>query len=107
MSNSVLVAYTKISPNRHSPRNHVIDTVSIHCVVGQVTAESLGDWFAKSSTQASSNYCVDKDGRIGMFVEEKDRSWCTSSSSNDHRAITIEVASDTKYPYSVTDASYS
>lgn len=107
MSNSPLVAYTKISPNKTSPRNHVIDTVTIHCVVGQVTAESLGAWFAKSSTQASSNYGVDKNGRIGMYVEEKDRSWCTSSGSNDHRAITIEVASDTKHPYAVTDAAYS
>lgn len=107
MSNSSLVAFTKISPNKTSPRNHEIDTVTIHCVVGQVTAESLGDWFAKSSTQASSNYGVDKNGRIGMYVEEKDRSWCTSSSSNDHRAITIEVASDTKHPYAVTDAAYS
>lgn len=107
MSNSPLVAYTKISPNKTSPRNHVIDTVTIHCVVGQVTAESLGDWFAKPSTQASSNYGVDKNGRIGMYVEEKDRSWCTSSKSNDHRAITIEVASDTKPPYVVTEAAYS
>lgn len=106
MSNSPLVSYTKISPNKTSPRNHEIDTVTIHCVVGQVTAESLGGWFAKDSTQASSNYGVDKDGRIGMYVEEKDRSWCTSSKSNDHRAITIEVASDTKEPYAVTDAAY-
>lgn len=106
MSNSPLVVHTKISPNKNSPRNHEIDTVTIHCVVGQVTAESLGNWFAKESTQASSNYGVDKDGRIGMYVEEKDRSWCTSSKANDHRAITIEVASDTKAPYAVTDAAY-
>ena len=106
MSNSPLVAYTKISPNRTSPRNHEIDTITIHCVVGQVTAESLGNIFAPSSKQASSNYGVDKDGRIGMYVEEKDRSWCTSSSSNDHRAITIEVASDTFHPYKVTEKAY-
>lgn len=106
MSNSSLVAYTKISPNKNSPRKYEIDTVTIHCVVGQVTAESLGNWFAKESTQASSNYGVDKDGRIGMYVEEKDRSWCTSSGANDHRAITIEVASDTKEPYAVTDKAY-
>lgn len=107
MSNSPLVCHTNISPNKTSPRNHEIDTVTIHCVVGQVSAESLGNWFAKSSTQASSNYGVDKDGRIGMYVEEKDRSWCTSSRANDNRAITIEVASDTQAPYAVTDAAYS
>lgn len=106
MSNSPLVSYTKISPNKSSPRNHAIDTISIHCVVGQCTVETLGDVFAPSSRQASSNYGVGKDGRIGMYVEEKDRSWCTSSSSNDNRAITIEVASDTTHPYAVTDAAY-
>lgn len=106
MSNSTLVNYTKISPNKTSPRNHAIDTITIHCVVGQCTAEGLGDWFAKSTAQASSNYGVDKDGRIGMYVEEKDRSWCSSSRDNDNRAITIEVASDTKPPYAVTAAAY-
>ena len=106
MSNSSLVCHTNISPNKTAPRNHEIDTVTIHCVVGQVSAESLGNWFAKTSTQASSNYGVDKDGRVGMYVEEKDRSWCSSSRDNDNRAITIEVASDTKAPYAVTDAAY-
>lgn len=106
MSNSPLVSYTKISPNKSSPRNHEIDTISIHCVVGQCSIESLGEIFAPTSRQASSNYGVGKDGRIGMYVEEKDRSWCTSSSSNDNRAITIEVASDTTHPYAVTAAAY-
>lgn len=106
MSNSPLVTYTKISPNRTSPRNNAIDTISIHCVVGQCTAESLGNHFANPSLGASSNYGVDRDGRIGMYVEEKDRSYCTSNAANDHRAITIEVASDTTHPYAVTDAAY-
>lgn len=106
MSNSSLVTYTKISPNKTSPRNHKIDTITIHCVVGQCTAQSLGNHFANPSLQASSNYGVDKDGKIGMYVEEKDRSWCSSNSDNDDRAITIEVASDTKHPYAVTDAAY-
>lgn len=106
MSNSTLVAYTKISPNKTANRNHAIDRISPHCVVGQCTAESLGDWFAKDSTNASSNYGIDKDGRVGMYVEEKDRSWCTSSSANDHRAITIECASDTSHPYAFRDVVY-
>ena len=106
MSNSPLVSYTKISPNKTSPRNHVIDTITIHCVVGQCTVESLGNVFAPTSRQASSNYGIGKDGRIGMYVEEKDRSWCSDSRTNDHRAITIEVASDLTHPYAVTDAAY-
>lgn len=107
MSNSPLVDYTKISPNRSSPRNHTIDTITIHCVVGQCSVETLGNIFAPTDRQASSNYGVGVDGRIGMYCEEKDRSWCTSNGSNDNRAITIEVASDTKEPYAVNDKAYS
>ena len=106
MSNSKLVNYTKISPNRTSGRNHKIDTITIHCVVGQCSVETLGNLFANPSRSASSNYGVGYDGRIGMYVEEKDRSWCSSSSSNDNRAVTIEVASDTYHPYAVKDAAY-
>lgn len=106
MSNSPLVSYTKISPNKSSPRNHKIDTVTIHCVVGQCSVETLGNVFAPTSRQASSNYGVGVDGRIGMYVEEKDRSWCSSNAANDNRAITIEVASDTKEPYAVNAKAY-
>ena len=105
-TNSPLVNYTKISPNKTSPRNHVIDTVTIHCVVGQCSVEALGNIFAPTSKQASSNYGIGPDGRIGMYVEEKDRSWCSSNAANDNRAITIEVASDTTSPYAVTDKAY-
>lgn len=106
MSNSPLVSYTRISPNRTSPRNHKIDTITIHCVVGQCSVESLGAVFAPKERQGSSNYGIGKDGRIGMYVEEKDRSWCSSNSANDNRAITIECASDTKHPYAINDKVY-
>lgn len=94
MSNSNLICYTKISPNKTSPRNHKIDTISIHCMAGDLSVETCGNVFAPSSRQASSNYGIGSDGRIAMYVEEKDRSWCTSSASNDNRAVTIEVAND-------------
>lgn len=106
MSNSALVNYTKISPNRTSPRKNKIDTITIHCVVGQCSVETLGAIFAPSSRQASSNYGVGYDGRFGMYCEEKDRSWCSSNAANDNRAITIEVASDTTEPYAVNDKAY-
>ena len=106
MSNSPLVNYTRISPNRSKRRQPKIDTVTIHCVVGQLSVEVLGAGFARSERKASSNYGIGPDGRIGMYVEEKDRSWCSSNWQNDDRAITIEVASDTKEPYAVTDAAY-
>lgn len=105
-TNSSMVAYTKLSPNHSGQRTHSIDRITPHCVVGQCTAEGLGDWFAKSSTQASSNYGIDKDGRVGMYVEEKNRSWCSSSNANDQRAITIECASDTTEPYAFRDVVY-
>lgn len=105
-TNSKLVSYTKLSPNHSGQRTHGIDRITPHCVVGQCIAEGLGDWFAKSSTQASSNYGIDKNGRVGLYVEEKNRSWCSSSGANDQRAVTIECASDTKEPYWMNDKVY-
>lgn len=93
-TNSSLISYKKISPNKTSPRNHIIDTITIHCMAGNLSVESCGNVFANKSRQASSNYGIGSDGRIAMYVEEKDRSWASSSSSNDNRAITIEVAND-------------
>lgn len=105
-TNSELVTHVKLSPNKNSPRNHSIDTITVHCVVGQVGIEWLGNWFARKDVQASSNYGIDKNGRIGMFVPESDRSWCSSSSANDNRAITIECASDSHHPYAVNEKVY-
>lgn len=106
-TNSPLVNYKIISPNKNIGRTHSIDTVTVHCVVGQTKADSLGYFFQNPSLEASSNYGVGCDGKIGLYVEEKDRSWCTSSSSNDNRAVTIEVASDAYHPYAVTKEAYS
>lgn len=98
MSNSPLVVYTKISPCS-SPRNNnnyynKIDTITIHHMAGNMTVESCGKLFQDEKRQVSSNYGIGSDGRIAMYVEEKNRSWCSSSRVNDYRAITIEVAND-------------
>ena len=106
MSNSTLVNCTMISPNKNAPRDHVIDTITIHCVVGQLSAESIGNCFASPSAQASCNYGIGTDGRVVLCVEEKDRSWCSSSAANDNRAVTIECASDTTHPYAINDKVY-
>ena len=106
-TNSPLISYTKISPNKTVNRNHTIDTITIHCVVGQCSVETLGNVFSSASRQASSNYGIGFDGRVGMYVEEKDRSWCSSNASNDHRAITIECASDATAPYAINSKVYS
>lgn len=94
MSYSSLVEYVKISPNKTSPRDHAIDTITIHCMAGNLSIETCANVFAPSSRQASSNYGVGSDGRIGCYVDENDRSWCSSNRANDMRAITIEVAND-------------
>ena len=104
MSNSSLVNYTKISPYKTKGRNHKIDTITIHCVVGQVTVQSLGEIF--QTKKASSNYGIGKDGKVGMYVEECDRSWCSSNAANDNRAVTIECASDMTEPYAIKPVVY-
>lgn len=103
-TNSSLVTCKNISPNKTSPRNHEIDTFTVHCFVGQVTAKRGCEVFREDSRKASCNYVIGNDGSIGLCVEEKDRSWCSSNKANDMRAITFEVASETKSPYKVTDA---
>jgi len=120
-SNSPLATVRMISPNRTPNRNHAIDTITIHCFVGQVTAKRVCEVFQPSSKGASCNYVVGYDGSIGLCVEEKDRSWCTggykkvngvnvpirvngiSGSSNDYQAVTIEVACEAKHPYAITE----
>lgn len=106
MSNSPLVSYVKLSPNHSGQRTHAVDRITPHCVVGQCSVETLGNIFAPTSRQASCQYGIGADGRIGMYVEEKNRSWCSSSSANDQRAITIECASDAVHPYAFNDIVY-
>ena len=102
-TNSPLVSYTKLSPNHSGQRTHSIDRITPHCVVGQCSVETLGNIFLPISKQASCNYGIGVDGRVGMYVEEKNRSWCSSSAANDQRAVTIECASDNTEPYASTD----
>lgn len=107
MSNSTLVDYVRLSPNHGGKRTHKIDTISIHCMAGNMSVESAGEWFAKPSTKASCNYAIGNDGRIALIVDEANRSWCTSSNSNDNRAITIEVSNTVaKDPWPVSDKAY-
>lgn len=105
-ADSSLVSVVNWSPNNSGKRVYPLTRISVHCVVGQCIASSLGTLFANPNFEASSNYGVGKDGSIGQYVPEAYRSWCTSSYDNDNRAITIEVASDTFAPYKVTDAAY-
>lgn len=105
-TNSKLVSYTKLSPNHSGQRTHSIDRITPHCVVGQLSCESICGCFTSPSRQASCNYGIGKDGRISLCVEEKNRSWCSSSNANDQRAVTIECASDMSEPYAMNNAVY-
>lgn len=106
-TNSSLVDCTVKSPNHSGTRTHSIDRITPHCVVGQLSAESIGGCFTSKSRQASCNYGIGKDGRVCLIVDEANRSWCSSSNANDQRAITIECASDKTEPYTMNDAVYS
>lgn len=106
-TNSSLVSYTQISPNRNSPRNQPITKITIHHMAGIMSVEQFGNLVANPNRQMSSNYCIGNDGRIGLFCPEQDRSWCSSSPWNDNRAITIEVSNNVYgEPWSISDAAY-
>lgn len=106
-TNSPLVSYTCLSPNRYVNRKHKIDTITPHVVVGHLPLETIGSIFANEKSRSSCNYAIDDGGKVGLYVEEKDGSWCSSSESNDRRAVTIEIACDKTHPYAITDAALS
>ena len=105
-TNSSMVAYTRLSPNHSGQRTHSIDRITPHCVVGQLSAESICGCFTSPSRQASCNYGIGTDGKVSLCVEEKNRSWCSSSNANDQRAVTIECASDKTEPYAMNSKVY-
>lgn len=105
-TNSPLVSYTRLSVLTSGQRKHVIDRITPHCYVGQVTVQQMGEWFYNNPRSASCNYGIAKDGQVGLFVEEKNRSYCSSNIENDNRAITIECASDTTSPYAFKEIVY-
>ena len=92
MSNSSLVNYTRLSPNCSSRGGARIDKVTVHHMAGVLSVEQCGSVFASSARQASSNYGIGNDGRVGLYVDESKRSWASSSYANDRRAVTIEVS---------------
>lgn len=92
MSNSSLVSIVNYSPNHSGRRNQPITKIAIHHTAGAVSAATIGNIFRPTSRQASCNYGIGNDNKIVLCVDESNRSWCTSSSWCDNRAITIEVA---------------
>ena len=107
MANSTLVNYTRLSPNHSGKRTCSISRITPHAVVGQLSVERICGCFAGKDRQASCNYAIGADGRIGLCVDEQNRSWCSSSRDNDQRAVTIECASDLTEPYAMKPEVYS
>ena len=106
MNNSPLVVHTRISPNSNHRRER-ITKITIHHVAGNLSIEAIGNVFASSERRASSNYGIGSDGRVGMYVEEKDRAWTSSNRANDEQAVTIEVANNSGAPnWSVSDKAF-
>lgn len=111
-TNSSLVNYKKISPYRNSTRKNStynptgkITKITIHHMAGNLSVETCGKVFQTSG--ASANYGIGSDGRVGLYVEEKDRSWASYSPSNDYVAVTIEVANCKGKPnWEVNDTAY-
>lgn len=106
MSNSTLISYEKLSPNHSGERTSKICRITPHCFVGQCSVERIGKSFESSKNGTSSNYGIGYDGKIGLYVPENCRSWCSSSRDNDHKAVTIECASDNFEPYAMKAVVY-
>lgn len=105
-SNSPLVTHTRLSPNHSGLRIYPLTRITLHATAGRASVEGLGEIFARTERQASSNYGIGDDGRVGLYVEEKNRSWCSSSYDNDERSITCECSSDATEPFAMNATVY-
>lgn len=105
--NSPLASYVHLSPNADFPRTGEIKKITIHHMGANYTLEELGESFGKKDRRASSNYGIDINGNVALYVEEKNRSWASSDAENDNMSVTIEVANETiGDDWRVSDASY-
>ena len=105
--NSPLTSYVRLSPNADFPREEKITKITIHHMGGDLALDALGASFGRRDREASANYGIDSDGNVGLYVEEANRSWASSSPENDHAAVTIEVANaETGGNWRVSDRAY-
>lgn len=104
-TNSSLVNATYLSPNCYSGRLKILGVIP-HCYVGYASMASCGSWFGNRNSNASCNYYIDAMGNVALIVPESKGAWTTSNYTVDMTHVTIECASDSKAPYSMTDATY-
>ncbi len=105
-TNSPLADLTLLSDKHSGERTHSIDRITPHCLVGQASVENLANYFYTTTRECSCNYGIGTEGKVALVVEEKNRSWCSSSNANDQRAVTVECASDKTHPYAFNEAVY-
>ena len=98
-TNSSLATYVRISPfknvNRYDETTgvyHTIKKITWHHMAGVATCEQFGNIVTRPGRNMSATYCVDKNARVGRFLDESDRPWTSSSRSNDFQAVTIEIS---------------
>ncbi|MCI9129616.1 MAG: N-acetylmuramoyl-L-alanine amidase [Eggerthellaceae bacterium] len=107
-NNSPLTDYVYLTQNADYPRDDWIKKITIHHMAGDLELDRLGQKFARRDTQASSNYGIDSEGNVALYVEEANRAWTSNNRANDEQAITIEVANDEMYgDWHVSDAAFS
>ncbi|MCI8431462.1 N-acetylmuramoyl-L-alanine amidase [Pseudoflavonifractor sp. 60] len=92
--NSPLIDYIWLSPSADFPRQEAVTKLTIHHMAGDLSLEQVGEVFSQRDRRSSANYGIDSQGQVGLYVEESNRAWTSSSSENDSQAVTIEVAND-------------
>lgn len=107
MSNSSLVD-VKISASTSNytkgRSGYNIEMVAIHHIAGVLSAKQCGTIFQDGSRKASSNYGIGKDGEVGLYVDEKNTSWCNGNWISNCKSVTIEVSnSETGGDWKVSD----
>ena len=106
-TNSPLVDFERISPNSNCPRNAEIDTITPHHTASVIHVENLGAMLANAAFQASYNYGIGLDSRIGLFVPESCRCWGSSSRLNDNRAVVIGVSNSVRgHPWPISEPNF-
>ena len=86
-------------------RTSKVSKITIHHMAGNMGAKACANMHKNGS--ASANYYIGSDGTICSGVAETRRAWTSSNGTNDHQAITFEVANNSGAPdWTVSKAAY-
>ena len=99
MSQSPLVDYEAYTTaNCNVPRTEKISKITVHHAAGVMSVEGMKNIIHNPNREVSCNYAIGWDARVGGYIKEENRSWCSSSYWNDQRAVTIEVSNSACSP---------